>query len=83
MSAAMAIARRCPSVAPLLRVNNVTKSYGDTIGCRDVSFTLYPGEVIGIVGESGSGKSTLLNVLSAQLPPDAGLIEYRSRSTRA
>jgi putative phosphonate transport system ATP-binding protein len=65
---------------PLLRVRDVTKSYGSTIGCRDVSFTLYPGEVIGIVGESGSGKSTLLNVLSAQMPPDSGKIEYDLRS---
>ncbi len=61
---------------PLLRVENVGKSYGKTIGCRDVSFTLYPGEVIGIVGESGSGKSTLLNLLSAQLTPDTGRVDY-------
>jgi len=61
---------------PLLRVESVSKSYGSTIGCRDVGFTLYPGEVIGIVGESGSGKSTLLNVLSAQLPPDSGRVEF-------
>jgi putative phosphonate transport system ATP-binding protein len=64
---------------PLLKVDKVSKSYGSTIGCRDVSFTLYPGEVIGIVGESGSGKSTLLNVLSAQLPPDSGSVEYDTK----
>jgi putative phosphonate transport system ATP-binding protein len=41
-----------------------------------VSFTLWPGEVMGIVGESGSGKTTLLDCLSARLPPSAGTIEY-------
>ena len=61
---------------PLLEVEGLSKSYGDTLGCRDVSFTLYPGEVIGIVGESGSGKSTLLNCLSAQIAPDRGRVAY-------
>lgn len=71
MAASGAQARR-----PLLKVNRITKAYGNTIGCEDVSFTLYPGEVIGIVGESGSGKSTLLNVLSAQMAPSSGSVEY-------
>lgn len=65
--------------SPLLKVRGVGKNYGNTIGCQDVNFTLYPGEVIGIVGESGSGKSTLLNLLSAQLTPDRGTVEYDLR----
>ena len=64
---------------PLLKVSGIGKSFGSTVACRDISFTLYPGEVIGIVGESGSGKSTLLNVLSAQLTPDSGKVEYDLR----
>ncbi|MEX2482584.1 MAG: phosphonate C-P lyase system protein PhnK [Gammaproteobacteria bacterium] len=64
---------------PLLQVRGVSKSFGSTVACQDVSFTLYPGEVIGIVGESGSGKSTLLNLLSARLTPDAGRVEYNLR----
>ena len=42
--------------APLLSVAGVSRFYGERIGCADVSFDLWPGEVLGIVGESGSGK---------------------------
>ncbi|MCT8998840.1 phosphonate C-P lyase system protein PhnK [Chelativorans intermedius] len=76
MSALEAVTAPRAAVRPLLRVCGLSKSYGETVGCVDVSFTLYPGEVIGIVGESGSGKSTLLNLLCAQLEPDAGTVEY-------
>jgi len=65
----------------LLQVSGVTKSYGARIGCRDVSFELYPGEVMGIVGESGSGKSTLLGCLAGQMAPDAGEVIYDTRAS--
>ncbi|MEP0233569.1 phosphonate C-P lyase system protein PhnK [Roseibium sp.] len=64
---------------PLLQVHGVTRYYGDRIGCNDVDFQLWPGEVLAIVGESGSGKTTLLNCLSTRLAPTAGAIEYRMR----
>ncbi len=41
---------------PLLAVNNLTHLYAPDKGFRNVSFELWPGEVLGIVGESGSGK---------------------------
>jgi len=65
---------------PLLQVRDITHYYGARIGCRDVSFDLYPGEVMGIVGESGSGKSTLLGCLAGQLAPDAGEVLFDTRS---
>ncbi|NIG35565.1 phosphonate C-P lyase system protein PhnK [Pantoea sp. ICBG 828] len=67
------------SEQPLLAVNNLTHLYAPGKGFEDVSFALYPGEVLGIVGESGSGKTTLLRSLSARLAPQQGNILYRGR----
>lgn len=64
---------------PLLSVQGLGFYYGDHLGCKDVSFDLYPGEVIGIVGESGSGKSTLLNCLSATTEPSQGRVLFDHR----
>jgi putative phosphonate transport system ATP-binding protein len=64
---------------PLLRVEQMSRYYGERPACLDVSFDLWPGEVMGVVGESGSGKTTLLNCLSARLRPDSGRVLYSTR----
>jgi putative phosphonate transport system ATP-binding protein len=64
---------------PLLIAEGLTKSFGRQIACRDISFSLYEGEVMAVVGESGSGKSTLLRLLSMQTKPDAGSVHYHMR----
>jgi putative phosphonate transport system ATP-binding protein len=64
---------------PLLRVKSLSKSYGSRAGCEDVTFDLWPGEVLAVVGESGSGKTTLLNCVSTRLLPSAGTVSYRMR----
>ncbi|MDZ4395563.1 phosphonate C-P lyase system protein PhnK [Cypionkella sp.] len=63
---------------PLLSVQGLSKYYGSRIGCADVSFDLFPGEVLGIVGESGSGKSTLLSCLAGHLAPDTGRVIFET-----
>lgn len=68
---------------PLLIVEGLTKRYGPRIGCAEVTFDLYPGEVLGIVGESGSGKSTLLSCLAGLQRPDPGRISYDGRDVLA
>ena len=76
MNAMAQNAHKAIEATPLLRVDGLTKWYGHVVGCRDVSFEIRPGEVLGIVGESGSGKTTVLNCISGRLPPSAGQVEF-------
>ncbi len=62
--------------APLLSVRGLGKRYGAQLGCLDVGFDLWPGEVLGIVGESGSGKTTVLDCLSGRIAADSGRVDY-------
>ena len=63
---------------PLLQIQNLSMMYGSRIGCHNINFDLWPGEVLGIVGESGSGKSTLLSCISGQQTPTSGQIKYNA-----
>jgi putative phosphonate transport system ATP-binding protein len=69
-------------MTPLLSARDVSRFYGARAGCRDVSFDLFPGEVLAIVGESGSGKTTLLRCLSGHLTASSGQVLYAMRDGR-
>jgi putative phosphonate transport system ATP-binding protein len=61
---------------PLMRVQGLACAYGARSVVRDISFDLWPGEVLAIVGESGSGKTTLLNAVAARHTPSAGHVSF-------
>ncbi|MDC7231858.1 MAG: sugar ABC transporter ATP-binding protein [Spirochaetales bacterium] len=60
--------------SPILSLRNLKKSFGPKTVVNDVSFDVYPGEIITLVGENGAGKSTLKNMLCGLLEPTAGEI---------
>jgi oligopeptide/dipeptide ABC transporter ATP-binding protein len=62
-----------PAEVPLLEVENLSVSFARTTIVRDISFSLQPGETLGIVGESGSGKSMTALALMRLLPPGGQL----------
>jgi phosphonate C-P lyase system protein PhnK len=68
---------------PLLEVRNLTVSFGEVKAVQDVSFTLAPGEILGLVGESGSGKSATALSLLRLIQPRGGQILFRGRDLLA
>jgi len=59
---------------PLLRAENIARSFGRRAVLRDVNLTVAPGALVGVVGENGAGKSTLLRILAGELRPNHGAI---------
>lgn len=59
---------------PILRVNNLTKKYGENVVFKDISLEVNEGDTIVIIGPSGTGKSTLLRCINLLTCPDAGQI---------
>ena len=59
----------------MIRVENVTRTYGDVHAVDAVSFEITAGEVVGFLGPNGAGKSTLLKMLCTFLPPSSGRLE--------
>lgn len=77
------------SVEPVLKIKHVTTSFTQAgmffwnkkkvfKAIQDISFVLYPGEVLGLVGESGSGKSTLGRTICRLLDSESGSVTYRN-----
>ena len=61
---------------PLLRVKGIYKRFGKKEVLKDISFELYPKDILGIIGPNGAGKSTLLYILLGIITPEKGEIFY-------
>src|SRR5689334_13260030 len=65
-------------MSALLEVREISKSYGPRRALDAVSFTVQPGEVLGLIGPNGAGKSTLFECLAGILPADGGEVRDSS-----
>jgi branched-chain amino acid transport system ATP-binding protein len=63
----------------VVRVRNITKSFGGIRAVDNVSFDLKQGEILGVIGPNGCGKTTLFNCILGQYRPDAGSVELHGR----
>jgi len=61
----------------LIRVRNVSKTFGGVKALNDVSFDLLEGEVMGVIGPNGSGKTTLVNTITGFQKPDSGEVFFK------
>lgn len=65
---------------PIFEVHQVRKSFGGLVAVDNVSFELYPGEILGIIGPNGAGKSTLFNLLAGAMRPDSGQVRFEDQN---
>ena len=66
----------------ILRVNNLTKTYGEKTALRDVSFTVEKGKIYGFIGENGAGKTTAIRAITGLTYPTGGSVELFGKSSR-
>lgn len=67
-------------MSPLLRLTNVSKSFGGVHAIRNVSLEVVAGQIHSIIGPNGAGKTTLFNLVSVLLPASGGQMEFEGRS---
>jgi len=64
----------------MLEVKSISRHYGDLKAVDNVSFSIAPGEVVGLLGHNGAGKTTIMKMLSGYIEPDSGEILYQNQS---
>ena len=67
----------------MLKVENVTRKFGDVQVLKGVNLTIHSGEIVSIIGSSGAGKSTLLHILGTLDQPDSGSIWINNQEISA
>lgn len=64
---------------PVLKVENICKSFGAVVAAENISLEIYAGELVGLVGDNGAGKSTLIKIISGVYRADSGTVYVDGR----
>ncbi|MCX7552309.1 ATP-binding cassette domain-containing protein [Marinicella sp. S1101] len=56
----------------MIKIQSLSKNYGDFTAAEDINFTVESGEIFGLLGPNGAGKSTTINCISGLLKPTMG-----------
>jgi branched-chain amino acid transport system ATP-binding protein len=69
-----------PDAAPLMRIQNLDKSFGGLHAVDTVSFDVNPGIIKSVIGPNGAGKTTLFNMIAGQLTPSGGRVLFDEKA---
>lgn len=59
----------------VINFHKLTKYYGETLGCKDIDFSIKKGEIFGFIGPNGAGKSTTIRTMLSLIYPTSGSVE--------
>jgi branched-chain amino acid transport system ATP-binding protein len=63
----------------LLRLEALSKKFGDHWALRDIEFSINPGEIVGLMGPNGAGKTTMFNLISGRHRPSSGKVLFADK----
>ena len=63
-----------------IKVQNITKLYGEQKALDNVSFEINSGEIVGFLGPNGAGKSTMMKIMTGFIPPNSGNVFINNKS---
>jgi ABC-2 type transport system ATP-binding protein len=66
----------------MIKVENLTKYYGEICAVNDIGFEIRRGEILGLLGPNGAGKTTFMRILTCYLNPSAGTIQVKDFNIR-
>lgn len=66
----------------IVKINDVTKKFGDLIAVNKMTLNIEEGEIFGLLGPNGAGKSTAINMITGLIPMDKGSISILDRDVR-